>query len=1013
MVRTRYARQGGSTQSKLFGRLKKKATRLSGLASRKMLAVVAALGVLASPLVGIGNPANAVNCSTDFAGGTGTSSDPWKVSTPAQLSALYPCGTVGKYFEQTNDINLESITSWTPIYLFSGTYYGQNFRITNLKIEGNVDYVGLFRVTGPLSLLTGLNLVVNSVTGGTGTAGLVSNNQGTISASSVSGGSVTSRGTYAAAMVAINAVGSTIEKSWASTSVSVTNAVVGGLVGVNESGKIIDSYATGAVTGQYSVGGLVGRNLLYDSTTTIKNSYSTGLVTGTSEKGGFVGTSLNHASFASGTTIPFTGKNFWDTTSSGQSLFGTSTPAVTASVVAGKTTAEMKSFSTFGPSGGNWKITNGWAVYDATNSIWGMCTGMNSGYPFLLWQDPTGVGCGFPGPPTSPSATASGTSATVSWVAPTNSGNTSISSYTVTSSPDSKTCTATASERSCTVTGLTTGQSYSLTVTATNTLGTSAASTAVTVTPRVIPTEVIDGIPVAVEGNESALVSWTNKSSLNVTGYEVIANPGGSTCVAVTSLVTDPSCTVPNLVNGTSYTFTVKTTNSAGVSLFVSSPSAMYVPRTFPSAPTAVQVLAGDESVLVTWMPPTNTGGTALTSYTATSNPGGHTCTATAPSTICFVPGLTNGQAYTFTVTARSAAFATVGESNASIASDSVTPLTTPGAPTFTSLTPGNGYLAASFSPPTSDGGSAITRYDYSVDNGAHWFAFGSVSTSAPQRITGLSAGVSYDVLIRAVNAAGAGPSTSAQTATFVTAPAAPSGVTGVAGDNGVALAWTAPTMTGGRALVSYTATALPGGASCTVLAPITTCDITGLTNGVNYTFKVTATNTIGTGTPSLATAAMKPISPAASNVTLEIVIAVVVGDPVAGGSAEFSSTGLEPSSPWDLVVRSTPRVLSSGTSGAAGTILGNAVIPTGLEAGWHSLTLSGRNYLGYQVSSTTWFEINASGELMGASSIDPKTLEQNRLAQTGQATREIALLAFALMALGFVLTRRRTRQTT
>lgn len=1012
MVRTRYARQGRSTQNKLFGRLKKNATRLSGLASRKMLAVVAASGVLASPLAGIGNPANAaVNCSTDFAGGTGTSSDPWKVSTPAQLSALSTCGTAGKYFEQINDINLGSITSWVPIPSFSGSYNGQNFRITNLRIESSADFQALINLNNQNSLLTGINLVVNTVTGGLLTAALVVENRGSITASSVSGGSVTSRSTYAGAMAAINS--GIIEKSWASTSVSVTNAVVGGLVGVNEGGKIIDSYATGAVTGQSSVGGLVGKNLMYDSTTTIKNSYSTGLVIGTSEKGGLVGTSLNHASFASGTTIPFTGKNFWDTTSSGQSLFGTSTPAVTASVVAGKTTAEMKSFSTFGPIGGNWKITNGWAVYDATNSIWGMCTGMNSGYPFLLWQDPTGVGCGFPGPPTTPSATASGTSATVTWVAPTKSGNTSITSYTVTSSPDSRTCTATASERSCTVTGLTTGQSYSLTVTATNTLGTGAASTAVTVTPRVIPTEVIDGIPVAVEGNESALVSWTNKSSLNVTGYEVTASPGGSTCTAVTSLVSDPSCTVPNLVNGTSYTFTVKTTNSAGASLFVSSPSAMYVPRTFPSAPTSVQVLAGDESVLVTWMPPTNTGGTALTSYTATSNPGGHTCTATAPSTICFVPGLTNGQAYTFTVTARSAAFATVGESNASIASDSVTPLTTPGAPTFTSLTPGNGYLAASFSPPTSDGGSAITRYDYSVDNGAHWFAFGSVSTSAPQRITGLSTGVSYDVLIRAVNAAGAGPSTSAQTATFVTAPAAPSGVTGVAGDNGVALAWTAPTMTGGRALVSYTATALPGGASCTVLAPITTCDITGLTNGVKYTFTVTATNTIGTGTPSLATAAMKPISPAASNVTFEIVIAVVVGDPVAGGSAEFSSTGLEPSSPWDLIVRSTPRVLSSGTSGAAGTILGNAVIPTGLEAGWHSLTLSGRNYLGYQVSSTTWFEINASGELMGASSIDPKTLEQNRLAQTGQATREIALLAFALMAVGFVLTRRRTRQTT
>lgn len=626
---------------------------------------------------------------------------------------------------------------------------------------------------------------------------------------------------------------------------------------------------------------------------------------------------------------------------------------------------------------------------------------------------------GAPDAPGAPTVSeVSNSQATLSWVAPVNNGGSSVTEYTVTSTPGSLSCTVTV--LTCTLSGLTNGQAYTFAVKAKNSsnYGVNSASSSAA-TPRTTP-----GTPTSVTGasvgDSHVVVQWaapTSNGGADITEYQVRAYDGAdiSRGVCTVNLPAALSCDVTGLTNGVPYTFGVIAYNSAGYGTR-STVSVSYTPLSKPGAPTAVQVLAGDESVLVTWMPPTNTGGAELTSYTATSTPGGHTCTATAPSTICFVPGLTNGQAYTFTVTARSAAFATVGESNASIASDSVTPLTTPGAPTFTSLTPGNGYLAASFSPPTSDGGSTITRYDYSVDNGANWIAFGSVLTSSPQRITGLTTGVSYDVLIRAVNAAGAGPATLAQSATFVTAPAAPSAVTGVAGDRGVTLAWTAPTMTGGRALVSYTATALPGGASCTVLPPITTCDITGLTNGVNYTFTVSATNTIGTGASSVATAAMKPMSPAVSNVTFEIVIAVVVGDPVAGGSAEFSSSGLEPSSTWELVVRSTPRMLASGTSGAAGTMMGSAVIPAGLGAGWHSLTLSGRNYLGYQASSTTWFEINASGELIGASGIDPslaRAAEQNRLAQTGLATREIALLAFALMALGFVLTRRRTRQTT
>lgn len=1208
MVRIRYARPGGSTHSNLFSGLLKKATRLRGLTSRKSLAVVAALGILASPLVGVASPATAAACvdgvTGSFSGGAGTFSNPWKISTPAQLRLLdqpndTSCLVANRYFLQTANIDLSSYPDWTPIGTLGGTvssnFDGGNFLITGLTIttehaSGNALFANMN------GTVTRVHLIAPNISGGGRAAGIATllGSLGFLTNSSVQGGSI-SGANYVGGLV--GSLYGTINNSWSSAAVNASTEAAGGLAGwALYNSRVSGSYSTGTATSPRRQGGLFG--MTYDNGQTnavceISSSYSAAKAsTPPSPGGGIMGEQWCFSSFSSG-------QSFWDSELSGLSSYKYSSSSGNGTPVpVGKTTAQMKDFATFGPTGAAWKISNGTGTFNSSTAIWGICTSANGGYPFLLWQDSTGKACLTPDRPTSISAAISDGSASVSWLAPSAAGASSVASYTVTSYPGERTCIATAPNLSCSVTGLTNGTSYTFGVTATNASGTGWSGWSNSgFIPLAPPTGAITGTPFATAGDASAVVSWTNTATSGVTGYLVTANPGGRTCT--TAMMT---CTVTGLTNGTPHTFTVKKTNSAGASptsstaseavtplgapdapgaptvsevsnsqatlswvapvnnggssvteytvtstpgslsctvtvltctlsgltngeaytftvkaknsinygaesvpsttatprttpgtptsvtgatvgdshvvvqwaaptsnggaditeyqvraydgadisrgvCTVNMPAALscdvtgltngvpytfgviaynsagygtrstvstaYTPLSKPGAPTAIHVLAGDESALVTWMPPTNTGGAALTSFTATSNPGSHTCTATAPSTICYVPGLTNGQAYTFTVTARSAAFATVGESNASIASDSVTPLTTPGAPTFTSLTPGNGYLAASFSPPTSDGGSAITRYDYSVDNGANWIAFGSVSTSAPQRITGLSTGVSYDVLIRAVNEAGAGPSTSAQTATFVTAPAAPSGVTGVAGDNGVALAWTAPTMTGGRALVSYTATALPGGASCTVLAPITTCDITGLTNGVNYTFTVTATNTIGTSTPSLATAAMKPISPAASNVTFEIVIAVVVGDPVAGGSAEFSSTGLEPSSPWDLVVRSTPRVLSSGTSGAAGTILGNAVIPTGLEAGWHSLTLSGRNYLGYQVSSTTWFEINASGELMGASSIDPKTLEQNRLAQTGQATREIALLAFALMAVGFVLTRRRTRQTT
>ena len=93
--------------------------------------------------------------------------------------------------------------------------------------------------------------------------------------------------------------------------------------------------------------------------------------------------------------------------------------------------------------------------------------------------------------------------------------------------------------------------------------------------------------------------------------------------------------------------------------------------RDTPDAPTIGTATAGDTQATVSFTAPSNNGGSVITSYTATSSPGGITGTLSqAGSGSITVTGLTNGTAYTFTVTATN----DIGTSLASAASNSITP---------------------------------------------------------------------------------------------------------------------------------------------------------------------------------------------------------------------------------------------------------------------------------------------------------------------------------------------------
>ncbi len=187
-------------------------------------------------------------------------------------------------------------TGFTPIGAsssrnnFTGSLEGAGYKITNLYIKRpSTSYVGLFGYVSNAEIknigVTDVYIVGRHYVGGL--IGSCSNSSFSSVSNSYAMGTVT--GNFNVGGLIGRSHGS-VSNSYATGAVTGTGGEVGGLIG-NSQGTVSNSYATGAVTGwgNGDVGGLIGQ---LDYSSFVSNSYAMGAVTGTGgEVGGLIGNS--------------------------------------------------------------------------------------------------------------------------------------------------------------------------------------------------------------------------------------------------------------------------------------------------------------------------------------------------------------------------------------------------------------------------------------------------------------------------------------------------------------------------------------------------------------------------------------------------------------------------------------------------------------------------------------------------------------------------------------------------
>ena len=414
----------------------------------------------------------------------------------------------------------------------------------------------------------------------------------------------------------------------------------------------------------------------------------------------------------------------------------------------------------------------------------------------------------------------------------------------------------------------------------------------------------------------SLAVTWTAPSNTGppISNYDLRYRQGTSGgWTNGPQNVTGTSATISSLSANTLYQVQVRATNNEGDSLWSPSGSgrtnmAGNTAPTFPSS-TATRNVAENS-------PAGTNVGNAVTATDDDNDPLTYTIEGTDAASFTIVTTAGSAQIRTrsgvpYDREAQPSYTVIVKADDGNGGSDTVTvtinltdvdePPLAPAAPTVTATPNTTDSLSVSWRAPSDAGRPAIDSYDLQYRESAtgNW-------TDGPQNVSGTSATIpglsadpaAYQVQVRATNDEGTGdwsPPGRIRTTPpppAVGPPSPPRNLTAMAGDQAVALSWSRPVDDGGARIVRYEYRQQEGDGPVGEWQiiwedpPPTNHTVTGLMNGVSYTFQVRAVNNRHASPPSESAST----TPEPELAPFEVAIVGVPEVAVAGASYELTA---------------------------------------------------------------------------------------------------------------------------